>query len=42
MEDNGGKMGKGHQRACMKDPWTKSMGWVGLNVEGRGGEGRGE
>ena len=24
--DNGGKKGKGRQRTCIKDPWTKPKG----------------
>ena len=26
--DNRGKKGKGHQGTCIKDPGTRTMGWV--------------
>ena len=36
-EKNGGKNGKGHQEACIKDPRTKATIRGGLNVGGGGG-----
>ena len=27
-EDNEAKKGKDHQRTCIKDPWTKTMGRI--------------
>ena len=32
--DNGGNKGTGHQRTCIKDPWTKTK---GDTIEGRMG-----
>ena len=36
--DDGGKKGKGHQRTCIKDPWTKPK---GDRIEGVGRNGWG-
>ena len=36
---NGGKKGKGRQRSCIKDPWTKPK---GDSIEGGVGQGRGK
>ena len=38
--DNGGKLGKGHQGTCIKDPWTKPKG-IGSRVGGGDGWGGG-
>ena len=36
----GGKFGKGHQRTCIRDPWTKPK-RVGSRMGGRDGWGGG-
>ena len=42
MGDNRGKMGKGHQGTCIKDPWTKPMAKGRVECGREGGQSKGE